>query len=207
MALATPSSARPCSWRAGRQRRAPPAHRGAIGLSIYAVICIAGRAHCGHPSDERPWVGQGRGAHRGRAVLRRHAAFVPDAASALLGWPGAVLGGGVRAAVLAHRPGAVGVRPDGLWGARVGAGVAEAAEANVLPAGACHRESSSTRPGSVLLFFCPSSRSRRPILTFQHFDRSRGGGEAGIEDCWRTRSYLVKRGIMGLFEQPIACRA
>lgn len=29
---------------------------GAMGLNIYLVMCIAGRMHCGHPLDERPWV-------------------------------------------------------------------------------------------------------------------------------------------------------
>lgn len=29
---------------------------GALGLSIYAVMCIAGRTHCGHGLDERPWL-------------------------------------------------------------------------------------------------------------------------------------------------------
>ena len=29
---------------------------GAMGLSILAVLCIAGRTHAGHPLDERPWV-------------------------------------------------------------------------------------------------------------------------------------------------------
>jgi uncharacterized protein involved in response to NO len=29
---------------------------GALGLSIYVVMNIAGRMHCGHPLDEHPWV-------------------------------------------------------------------------------------------------------------------------------------------------------
>lgn len=29
---------------------------GALGLGIYAVMCIAGRTHCGHRLDERPWL-------------------------------------------------------------------------------------------------------------------------------------------------------
>lgn len=29
---------------------------GALGLNVYLVICIAGRAHCGQALDERPWV-------------------------------------------------------------------------------------------------------------------------------------------------------
>lgn len=89
---------------------------GAIGLSIYAVICIAGRAHCGHPSDERPWVAQGALLLFAGALLRAGAAFVPDAASALLGLAGLcwVAAFGLlcwRIAPLLWR-----VRPDGLWG-------------------------------------------------------------------------------------------
>ena len=89
---------------------------GAIGLSIYAVICIAGRAHCGYPSDERPWVARGAVLIVAGALLRAGAAFVPDAASALLGLAGlcwvAAFG------LLCWRIGPVlwRVRPDGLWG-------------------------------------------------------------------------------------------
>ena len=89
---------------------------GALGLSIYAVICIAGRAHCGHPSDERPWVAQGPVLIVLGALLRAGAAFVPDAAAVLLGLAGlcwvAAFG------LLCWRIGPVlwRARPDGLWG-------------------------------------------------------------------------------------------
>lgn len=32
---------------------------GAMGLAIYCVFNIAGRIHCGHPVDQRPWVALG----------------------------------------------------------------------------------------------------------------------------------------------------
>ena len=68
--------------RVDRQRVLPwPSCKLRLHLSIPTVICIAGRAHCGHPADERPWVARG-------AVLRVGAAFVPDATSALLGLAG-----------------------------------------------------------------------------------------------------------------------
>lgn len=55
-----------------RQRVLPwPSCKRRLPLSIHTVTCIAGRAHCGHPADERLWVGQG-------TVLRAGAAFVPD---------------------------------------------------------------------------------------------------------------------------------
>ncbi len=43
---------------------------GAIGLSIYAVLNIAGRMHCGLPLDERRWVPAGAAALFAAAVLR-----------------------------------------------------------------------------------------------------------------------------------------
>jgi uncharacterized protein involved in response to NO len=84
--------------------------------SIHTVICIAGRAHCGHPSDERPWVARGAVLIAVGAALRAGAAFVPDAASALLGLAGLrwVSAFGLlcwRIAPVLWR-----VWPDGLWG-------------------------------------------------------------------------------------------
>lgn len=91
---------------------------GAIGLSIYAVICIAGRAHCGHPADERPWVGQGAVLIVTGALLRAGAAFVPDANAVLLGMAG--LGWLVPFGLLCWRIAPVlwRVRPDGLLGCK-----------------------------------------------------------------------------------------
>ena len=91
---------------------------GAIGLSIYAVICIAGRAHCGHPSDERSWVARGAVLIVAGALLRAGAAFVPDMAPVLLGLAG--LCWVVAFGLLCWRmpPVLWRVRPDGLWGCK-----------------------------------------------------------------------------------------
>lgn len=51
---------------------------GALGLSIYGVMCIAGATHSGHAPDERAWVPVG-------ATLLVSAALV----RALAAWPGA----------------------------------------------------------------------------------------------------------------------
>ena len=58
---------------------------GAMGLSIFAVLCIAGRTHAGYPLDERPWVGAAAGLIVLAALLR--------AASGLPGTPAAMLQG------------------------------------------------------------------------------------------------------------------
>ena len=50
---------------------------GAMGLSILAVLCIAGRTHAGHALDERPWVGVAAASIVLAAVLRA-AAGLPD---------------------------------------------------------------------------------------------------------------------------------
>ncbi len=51
---------------------------GAIGLSIYAVMGIAGRAHCGQPFETRLWMPAGAALLAGAALVR-----------ALAAWPGA----------------------------------------------------------------------------------------------------------------------
>ena len=85
--------------RVNRQRVLPwPSCKRRLHLSIHTVTCIAGRAHCGHPVDERTWVARGAVLIVAGALLRAGAAFVPDVASVLLG-----LAGGVWAAVLAHQ--------------------------------------------------------------------------------------------------------
>lgn len=89
---------------------------GAIGLSIYTVICIAGRAHCGHSPDERPWVAQGAVLVVAGAVLRAGAAFVPEAGSALLGLAGLCWVAGFGLLCLRIGPVLWRIRPDGLWG-------------------------------------------------------------------------------------------
>jgi uncharacterized protein involved in response to NO len=89
---------------------------GAMGLAIYAVICIAGRAHCGHPSDERPWVAQGAVLIIAGAVLRAGAAFVPDVASGLLGLAGLCWVAAFGLLCVFIGPVLWRVRADGLWG-------------------------------------------------------------------------------------------
>jgi uncharacterized protein involved in response to NO len=56
---------------------------GAMGLSILAVLCIAGRTHAGYALDERPWVGVAAGSIVLAAVLRA-AAGLPDTPAAAL---------------------------------------------------------------------------------------------------------------------------
>ena len=86
---------------------------GALGLSIYVVISIAGRAHCGHPSDERPWVVQGALLIGAGAMLRAGAAFAPEAATALLGMAGMCWVGSFGLMALRMLPVLWGPRPDG----------------------------------------------------------------------------------------------
>ncbi|MBX3665055.1 MAG: NnrS family protein [Burkholderiales bacterium] len=57
---------------------------GAMGLAIYAVLCIAGHVHCGLPPDERLWVPIGAWLIVAGALAR--------AATALPGTPAAMLG-------------------------------------------------------------------------------------------------------------------
>ncbi|MDX9707353.1 MAG: NnrS family protein, partial [Azospira sp.] len=56
---------------------------GAMGISIYLVLNIAGRMHCGHELDERPWVPAGGAALFAAAVLRA-ATALPGAPTNLL---------------------------------------------------------------------------------------------------------------------------
>ncbi len=86
---------------------------GALGLSIYVVISIAGRAHCGHPSDERPWVVQGALLIGAGAMLRAGTAFAPEAATALLGMAGMCWVGSFGLMALRMLPVLWGPRPDG----------------------------------------------------------------------------------------------
>ncbi|MCC7099044.1 MAG: NnrS family protein, partial [Rubrivivax sp.] len=64
---------------------------GAMGLAIYAVLCIAGRMHCGLPLDERPWVPAGAWLIVAGALLRA-ATALPGAPAALLGLSGLLWG-------------------------------------------------------------------------------------------------------------------
>lgn len=64
---------------------------GAMGLAIYAVLCIAGRMHCGLPLDERLWVPTGAWLIVAGA-LTRAATSLPGAPAALLGLSGLLWG-------------------------------------------------------------------------------------------------------------------
>lgn len=57
---------------------------GAIGLSIYMVLNIAGRMHCGHELDERPWVPLGAAALVAAAIVRASTALPGMPVSLLL---------------------------------------------------------------------------------------------------------------------------
>ena len=89
---------------------------GAIGLAIYAVICIAGRAHCGLAIDGRAWGLWGAGLIVLAALLRAGAAWVGDSAvlwmaAAGLCWVAAF---GLLCVFIA--PVLWRARADGLWG-------------------------------------------------------------------------------------------
>ncbi len=103
--------------RVDRQRVLPwPSCKHRLHLSICTVICIAGRAHCGHPSDERHWVAQGAVLIFAGAVLRAGAALVPEAASVLLGLAGLCWVGAFGLLCWRIAPVLWRARPDGLWG-------------------------------------------------------------------------------------------
>ena len=65
---------------------------GAMGLAIYAVLCIAGRMHCGLPLDERLWVPTGAWLIVAGALLRAATALPGAPAAALLGLAGLAWG-------------------------------------------------------------------------------------------------------------------
>lgn len=82
---------------------------GAMGLSIFAVLCIAGRTHAGYALDERPWVGAAA-ALIGLAALLRAGAGLPAASAvplqvlAGLAWSAAFALAAWRLGVLFVRP-------------------------------------------------------------------------------------------------------
>lgn len=89
---------------------------GAIGLAIYAVICIAGRAHCGWAMDERAWSQWGVGLIAAAAVLRAGAAWAGDDAIALMAAAGLCWMAAFGLLCWFMVPVLWRVRPDGLWG-------------------------------------------------------------------------------------------
>ena len=89
---------------------------GAMGLAIYAVICIAGRAHCGLAIDERAWGLWGAGLIFAAALFRVGAAWAGEhsvtwMAAAGLCWIAAY---GLLCVLIA--PVLWRLRADGLWG-------------------------------------------------------------------------------------------
>ena len=58
---------------------------GALGLSVFVVICIAGRNHSGHRLDERPWVPVGALLLAAAALARAAAAWAGPGAPAWMG--------------------------------------------------------------------------------------------------------------------------
>lgn len=89
---------------------------GAMGLSIYMVLNIAGRMHCGRELDERPWVPAGAAALFAAALVRA-ATALPGAPTNLLLALSSLLWIGVFAVWLWHMaPLLAGPRTDGGTG-------------------------------------------------------------------------------------------
>ena len=89
---------------------------GAMGLSILAVLCIAGRTHAGYALDERPWVGAAAVLVALSALLRAASGLPDMPVGALqlfagLGWVAAFALAAGRLGVLFLRP-----RVDGRGG-------------------------------------------------------------------------------------------
>ena len=89
---------------------------GAIGLSIYAVICIAGRAHCGLAMDERAWSVWGAGLIALAALLRAGAAWAGDYSVAWMALAGLCWVAAFGLLCVFIGPVLWRVRADGLWG-------------------------------------------------------------------------------------------
>jgi uncharacterized protein involved in response to NO len=86
---------------------------GAMGVSIFAVLCIAGRIHSGHPLDPRAWVPAG-GALLVVSALARASSGLPGAPSTPLMFAGALAWIVAWALYLAHMaPILAGARTDG----------------------------------------------------------------------------------------------
>ena len=89
---------------------------GAIGLAIYAVICIAGRAHCGLPIDQRAWGAWGAGLIFTAALLRAGAAWGGEYSVAWMAAAGLCWIAAFGLLCLFIAPVLWRVRADGLWG-------------------------------------------------------------------------------------------
>lgn len=85
---------------------------GAMGLAIHAVLCIAGRQHCGYPLDERMWIPIGA-CLIGIAALARAATVLPGAPSGFLFGLAGLAWGAAFVSYLWHMaPLLLGPRPD-----------------------------------------------------------------------------------------------
>ena len=86
---------------------------GAMGLSIFAVLCIAGRIHSGHPLDPRGWVPTSA-VLLVAAALARAGAGLPGAPSTALMFAGGLAWIGAWGLYLMHMaPVLAGARTDG----------------------------------------------------------------------------------------------
>lgn len=88
---------------------------GAIGLAIYAVICIAGRAHCGLEMDERAWSQWGVGLIAAAAVLRAGTVWAGEYSSVWLAAAGLCWITAFGLLCLFIAPVLWRVRADSLW--------------------------------------------------------------------------------------------
>lgn len=89
---------------------------GTIGLAIYAVICIAGRAHCGLAIDERAWGMWGAGLIALAALLRAGAAWVGEYSVAWMALAGLCWMAAFGLLCIFIAPVLLRAREDGLWG-------------------------------------------------------------------------------------------
>jgi uncharacterized protein involved in response to NO len=89
---------------------------GTIGLAIYAVICIAGRAHCGLAIDERAWGMWGAGLIALAALLRAGAVWVGEYSVAWMALAGLCWMAAFGLLCIFIAPVLLRAREDGLWG-------------------------------------------------------------------------------------------
>ncbi len=89
---------------------------GTIGLAIYAVICIAGRAHCGLAIDERPWGAWGAALIVAAALLRASAAWAGEYSIAFMAAAGLCWMAAFGLLCVFIAPVLLRDRADGLWG-------------------------------------------------------------------------------------------
>lgn len=89
---------------------------GSIGLAIYAVICIAGRAHCGLAMDPRAWGAWGAVLIVAAALLRAGAAWAGEHSIAFMAAAGLCWMAAFGLLCVFIAPVLWRARDDGLWG-------------------------------------------------------------------------------------------